>query len=65
MMKLNNRGWGLGTMLGFIIFFVAVLLIVAIISYNFGIDKGSPQQKENNVFTVPEQVKIKKEGKEK
>mgnify|MGYP004512813937 CR=1 FL=1 len=54
MMKLNNRGWGLGTMLGFIIFFVAVLLIVAIISYNFGIDKGSPQQKENNVFTVPE-----------
>lgn len=57
MQKLNNRGWGLGTMMAFIVFFVFVLLIIAIIAYNFGLDKGSPNHQikiEENKFVSPE-----------
>lgn len=42
MKKINNKGWGLSTMLIFMGIFVLFIIIVAIISYNYGIDKNSP-----------------------
>ncbi len=57
MYKLNNHGWGLGTLLAFISFLVLVLLIVAIISFNYGVDHGANsnnnQQTEENTFVSP------------
>ena len=57
MYKLNNHGWGLGTLLAFISFLVLVLIIVAIISFNYGVDHGANsnnnQQTEENTFVSP------------
>lgn len=41
MKKLNNNGWGLGTMIFFIVVFLLFILIVAILSHNMGIEKDS------------------------
>ena len=37
MKKLNNNGWGLSTMIGFMIAFVIFLIIIAFLSWNAGI----------------------------
>ena len=36
MIKMNNRGWGLSTMIGLMIAFVLFLIIVVILSYRAG-----------------------------
>ena len=36
MKKLNNRGWGIDTMIGLMIAFVLFLIIVVILSYRAG-----------------------------
>ena len=34
--KLNSRGWGMDTMIGFLIGFIVFLLIIVVLLYNFG-----------------------------
>lgn len=41
-MKLNNRGWGLSTMIILLLVLVIFLLLAAIISYNIVASKNSP-----------------------
>ncbi len=36
MRKLNNKGWGMDTMIGFMIAFVIFLLIIVFLSYRAG-----------------------------
>ncbi|MBQ6323236.1 MAG: DUF4006 family protein [Bacilli bacterium] len=37
MKKLNRNGWGLSTMIGFIIGFVLFLLLIAFLTYKAGV----------------------------
>ena len=37
MKKLNNNGWGISAMIGFMIAFVIFLIIIAVLSYRYGI----------------------------
>lgn len=37
MKKLNNKGWGLSTMIGLMVGLVIFLIIVAVLSYNVGV----------------------------
>ena len=37
MRKLNKRGWGMDTMIGFLIGFVVFLLIILVLIYNLGV----------------------------
>ncbi len=51
--KLNNRGFGMSTMLIFIGIFVVVLIAVMVLAYNNGIEKDSPVktvEKEDGMF---------------
>ena len=41
-MKLNNRGWSLSLMVTIICFFLFVILLITILSINYGIEKDSP-----------------------
>ena len=43
MRKLNEQGWGVGTMIVFLCVFFLFLIIVGIVAFNFGIEKNSPQ----------------------
>ena len=50
--KLNNRGFGMSTML----IFIVVLITVMVLAYNNGVEKDSPVkavEKENGVFISP------------
>ena len=38
MFKLNNRGWGLGVLLLFIVVFIIAIILVSIGANNLGID---------------------------
>ncbi len=42
MRKLNNRGWGLSTMITFLVILLLFILVIAFVSYRFGITKKSP-----------------------
>ena len=51
--KLNNRGFGMSTMLIFIGIFIIVLIAVLVLAYNNGIEKDSPVktvEKEDGMF---------------
>ena len=51
--KINNRGFGMSTMLIFIGIFVVVLIAVMVLAYNNGIEKDSPVktvEKEDGMF---------------
>ena len=51
--KLNNRGFGMSTMLIFIGIFIVVLIAVMVLAYNNGIEKDSPVktvEKEDGMF---------------
>lgn len=37
MKKLNNNGWGISAMIGFMIAFVIFLIIIAVLTYHVGI----------------------------
>ena len=43
MKKLNNKGFSLGTMITFVCIFVFFLIVVALISFNLGVGKDSPE----------------------
>ena len=54
--KLNNRGFGMSTMLIFIVIFVVVLIAVMVLAYNNGVEKDSPVkavEKEDGMFISP------------
>ncbi len=56
MKKLNNRGFGLGTLLAFICFFIVVMLAIAIMAYNAGVNSDSSKEQEHaqeNTFVSP------------
>lgn len=36
-MKINNRGWGLGVMIGFIVVFTIFIIVIAILAYHLGV----------------------------
>lgn len=48
MNSLNNRGWGLNTMIILVIVLIFVVLLVSILVYNIGTDKDSPNSLFNN-----------------
>ena len=51
--KLNNRGFGMSTMLIFIGIFVVILIAVMVLAYNNGVEKDSPVravEKEDGIF---------------
>ncbi len=55
--KLNNRGFGMSTMLIFIGIFVVVLIAIMVLAYNNGIEKDSPVkavEKEDGMFVPGE-----------
>ena len=57
MVKLNNRGFGMTTMLIFIGIFIIVLIAIMILAYNSGVEKDSPVkavEKENGLFVSPQ-----------
>ena len=41
MKKLNERGWGLNTLIMFLGIMVVFILIIAVLAYNIGIESGS------------------------
>ncbi len=54
--KINNRGFGMSTMLIFIGIFVVVLIAVMVLAYNNGVEKDSPVkavEKEDGMFISP------------
>ena len=56
--KLNNRGFGMSTMLIFIGIFVVILIAVMVLAYNNGIEKDSPVktvEKEDGMFVPSEE----------
>ena len=61
--KLNNRGFGMSTMLIFIGIFIIVLIAVMVLAYNNGIEKDSPNkavENENGWFVSPEEEEEEK-----
>ena len=55
--RLNNRGFGMSTMLIFIGIFIVILIAIMVLAYNNGVEKDSPVkavEKENGMFTTPE-----------
>ena len=53
MVKLNNRGFGMSTMLIFIGIFIVILIAIMVLAYNNGIEKDSPVktvEKEDGMF---------------
>ena len=56
MVKLNNRCFGMSTMLIFIGIFIIVLIAIMVLAYDNGIEKGSDNQaleKEGDIFVSP------------
>ena len=55
--RLNNRGFGMSTMLIFIGIFIVILIAIMVLAYNNGVEKDSPVkavEKENGMFVTPE-----------
>ena len=53
MIKLNNEGFGMSTMIIFIVVFIIILIAVMVLAYNQGIEKDSPIKvvdKEEGMF---------------
>lgn len=51
--KLNNEGFGMSTMIIFIVIFIIVLIAIMVLAYNQGIEKDSPIKvidKEDGMF---------------
>ena len=48
MVKLNNRGFGMSTMLIFIGIFIVILIAVMVLAYNNGVEKDSPRKVVEN-----------------
>ncbi len=42
MLKLNNEGWGISSLIAFIVVLILFVIILFVISYNYGIEKDSP-----------------------
>ena len=58
MVKLNNRGFGMSTMLIFIGIFIVVLIAIMVLAYNNGVEKDSPVkavEKEDGMFVPIEE----------
>ncbi len=41
-MRLNNKGFGLSTLVIVLVIFIVAIIFVSILSYNVGVEKGSP-----------------------
>lgn len=48
MKKLDNKGWGLNTMIIFLVVMLLFILVIAILSYKMGIEKDSKNPIYNN-----------------
>lgn len=58
MIKLNNKGFGMSTMLIFIGIFIIVLIAIMVLAYNNGVEKDSPVkavEKEDGLFVSPQE----------
>ena len=56
--KLNNRDFGMSTMLIFIGIFIVVLIAIMVLAYNNGVEKDSPVkavEKEDGMFVPKEE----------
>ena len=56
MVKLNNRGFGMSTMLISIGIFIIILIAIMILAYDNGVEKGSDEsvlKKEGDIFVSP------------
>ncbi len=56
MKKLDNKGWGLNTMIIFLVVMLLFILVIAILSYKMGIEKDSknPIYNTNNTQKIEE-----------
>ena len=65
MAKLNNRGFGMSTMLIFIVIFIIVLIAIMVLAYDNGVEKDSKEpvfKKEGNIFVSPEEDEEEEES---
>lgn len=53
MKMLNNKGWGLNTLITFIVIFLVFILVIAILAYNIGIETDS----KNSIYEVSDNDK--------
>ena len=54
MLKLDNKGWGLGTMIGFICVFVIFLIVVGFLVWNWnrGVESPNDESLINNIMII-------------
>ena len=52
MTKLTNSGWGIGTMIGFLIVFILFLFVIAYLVYDFDHDKNTNMQLVNEEVII-------------
>ena len=54
MLKLDNKGWGLTTMIAFICVFVIFLIVVAILVWNWnrGVESANEETLINNIVLI-------------
>lgn len=54
--KLNNRGFGMSTMLIFIGIFIIILIAIMVLAYDNGVERGSDEpalKREGDIFVSP------------
>lgn len=51
MEKLNNNGWGLGVMIGFLCVFAIFIIVISILAYHLGVanELPIPLQEKNQI----------------
>ena len=59
MLKLDNKGWGLATMIGFICVFIVFLIVVGFLVWNWnrGIETSNDESLVNNIVLNNNQSK--------
>lgn len=64
MSRLNNRGFGMSTMLIFIGIFIIILVAIMVLAYNNGIEQGSNDpalKRDGELFVSPDVSKEEEE----
>lgn len=57
MRLLDNHGWGLNTMIVFIVILILIVLVVSVLMYNFGIGKDSSNLVVNDFIVIAKSCK--------
>ena len=54
-MRLNNKGWSFSAGIAFLCVLILFVIIVAILTYRFGINKESPDPIYNEIMPDPKE----------